>query len=315
MKKIVFLLCLLFLLVGFCQTASALPAITVGQNEMYYRNYESVFRLDTTSGDYVELDFSGNYDGNPDNVNVEVNDIFVGIVSFQNITKEGSTVWSEDPGVEELTGIFAQQVTAIDDTNPSNLTIDLGFTSATDFTPLVGDSFSTGLAANEMFKIYLDADTGSGSNLSQFTVNTTIAEDVDNATDGVDWMTLGYDGAAPDNEYGWSLVTPHGTALDEFAGNSYLGLTVLQYLYGLENVGDPLLNDPGEERYDTDVQWYANSELEGHDGFVTGRYSDWQYASNDPSYINGNPIPEPATMFLFGFGLLGFAFAARRRTV
>ena len=212
-----------------------------------------------------------------------------------------------------LTGIFAQEVTNITVNNGGapSLTIDLGFSSISDFTTLGGETFNTGLAANEMMKIYSD----SGPGTTQFSVNTTIENDIANATNGLHWLTLGYDDSAPDNEYAWSSVTPHGTAVSDFIGKSFLGLTVLDYYFGATSIlGNPLLNDPGEARYDTEVQFYANSELQGHDGFTQPNpYSEWVYASNDPAYVNNHVIPEPGTLLLFGFGLLGFSSIARRR--
>ena len=97
MKKIIGILCLFLLLVGFSQTASAVPTFSNGKNEVYYRNYETVFR-DNGSGTYEELDYT-----DPNNPpEIAVGDIFVGIMSLQNITEQGSTVWSESAGSPEF---------------------------------------------------------------------------------------------------------------------------------------------------------------------------------------------------------------------
>jgi hypothetical protein len=303
MKKVFILTVLAVMLCAFGTIAGA-TSLTYGTNQVFYRNYESVFRADV-NGDYHELDYSDT--NNPPNP-LQAGDIFVGIISVQNITNQGNTIWSSNPGIDELSGIFAEQITDIDTASqPGSVIIDLGYASSSSFTTLGGATFDTGLAANEMMRIY--TDTGA----TAFTANQGEVGDVANAVDGALWLSLGDNQDGTANEYAWSLITPFGTALDAFSGESYMGQSVLGGSAAASITGAPLLNDPGEDRYNTDVQFYTNSELEGNDGYTgfPNGYSAWPFQSNDPAFINA--VPEPGTIFLLGLGLIGISAFARKR--
>ncbi|ACN15125.1 hypothetical protein HRM2_20240 [Desulforapulum autotrophicum HRM2] len=305
MKKLVNFLLILAVCAIIAPAANALPYLEYGNNRLYYNNYETVYRADS-QGNYYELDYT-----NPTDIPVlTIGDIFVGILEVQNI-KVGSepSHWSFDPGVDELTGIFAQQITNIETatfdygpfTGIQGNKITLGLAQTDTFTTLNNDTFTTGLNGQEAFKLYSDDSTA-------FNTNGTIAEDILTATDGNEWITLGM---VESTDYAYTFITPQGTGLDQFIGKSYLGLSVMDYY--ATGMTFPLLTDP---EVGIPVQFYANSELEGNDDYIgdgtdIDLVSPWVFESNDPAHLNA--IPEPTTMLLFGVGLLGLSAIGRKK--
>lgn len=275
--------------------AHALPYFTYGDNSLYYINREVVFRYDDSTDQYVQLDYS-----DPNNLpTLEVGDIFVGILNVQTIDDPatGGPHWYGS-ATDQLSGIFAQEITAITPlTNGPTLTLklDLGVAPTDTFTTLDNYTFSTGLSGNEVMRLYADDST-------PFNSNGTIVEDIADATDGTEWLTLGM---VEPTDYAYTYITPQGTALDDFVGKSWLGFSVMDFIY--PSTIFPGVTDP---EVGILVDFYANSELEGYDNFINGQ-SPWVFASNDPAYTNA--VPEPATMLLLGSGLLGMVGLRRKK--
>lgn len=310
MKKRIGLLFLgLFLLVGLSSAQASV--LTYGTNKIFYNNYETVFRADD-NGDYYEIDQTSGP------VDIAVGDIFVGIINVQDITDVDNQIIWDNPDGDQITGIFAQEITALN-SGGSGIIVDLAPTSETTFTTLAGDTFTTGLASNEMFELYYDAG-GSTS----FTTGGSIVDGIAAATDGTSWMVLGDDDTTvvegttfntAGEEYAWTDATPFGTPFVNFNGDAYLGLSVLEFESTISDlIGVPLLNDPTETRFDSDVEFYANSELTVNPDFVgfnSQGTSQWVFESNDPGRVA--VVPEPTSALLLGIGLLGAAGFVRRK--
>jgi hypothetical protein len=237
------------------------------ENTIYFRNYEVAFdkveHVDPDTGEvtytYEEIDFV-NQSANL----ISVGDIFLGVIYIQDVIAPGHT-WDADAGSDEFTGVFVQEVkqiyvpgtdnfpnanlqmTTVDpfnqavmNTNQTHIVLGPA-TAGITLDPLLGDDIVVGnyLTGNEMFALWRDVDTNPGgfqSHLDVLAGNTT-KEDVDDATDGVLWATLGYDEGAlntwddgpnpfaildPDGSLGWG--PPPVATGDEVAWNYVLGL-------------------------------------------------------------------------------------------
>jgi hypothetical protein len=267
----------LILMVGIFMSASAyaLPALLTNQ----------ATKMKFT--DYERL-----IDNN-DNGIIDTGDQFEGVLTLTSISDVDSTNFTWHTGVngDELTGHFMITVaSASGDPLPAS-------------SPPAGTGKLTfTLGANDFINIYYDttADYSAGTDTSR-------ATDIANATDGILYMqTLGQDYL-----YGGNISTTlAGTSSVNF---NWANLT--QNNTGYEIVPMPWKETAGVVgNYGSNVsQIYWETQL----SFVApGSNADkagWGFKSEDPLYLYATP--EPATLLLFGLGLLFGAGALKRKYV
>lgn len=285
-------------------TVYAYPTVQFGENELYYTNRETVFRKGNTAlgqnaDEYYELDYSGTPP------TLQDGDVFIGTVKVQEIVGDSGS-WYQS-GTDQLLGVFAQEITSIVDIDPTDgLTLQVNLDAATSasgkiFNALDLSTFTTGLTGDEIMKWYSHND-------ENWQDDGTIGQDYTDIINlGADWATFELDSNA--NDYAFTKITPQGTGVDEFVGKSFLGLSITSFY-------NPSLLGPGvtDPEVGLLVDFYANSELEGHDDYLKiPSESPWVFESNDPAFLNAVVVPEPNTMILFGTALLGASAMLRRR--
>ncbi len=127
--------------------------------------------------------------------------------------------------------------------------------------------------------------------------------------DGGDWyITDQYDSDDPDGDYWQSFGSTFGFYYRVDAGNN--GST--DYTFYTANSLNT--TDQGIEHiytaYDPDTQ---STYIYLEDLLAENADWDWEDMTVYASDVSPQPVPEPATMLLFGAGLSGFAFFARKR--
>ncbi len=263
-------------------------------NELLFKNFENVF------------DSNGQYKA--PGTEMVVGDHLVGIICVQNIDVEGTITWFQSV-TDQLTGIFATRVEAIVDPDDYDPLGEQALPHLVLGTPTVNlfckgeDCFSTAelLQPGEIFAFFRDQDAP----VAPFESDGDMEDDVENATDGELWLTLGYR-AGHNKKYGTDdddgYFYTHNALeaiLENFTGEAWAGLNAMRNHTGYAFGG---INDPSELEIGdilipgllNDI--YLSSELEPNPNSVNmdqeptipGHQpgtSPWDIRSNDPAHM------------------------------
>lgn len=257
----------------------------------------------TTSDEYNVLYFQNveTWLDNDDNNAVSAGDQFFGIFSVQNIMfgteNLNSGLWDADnvsPGIDSFTGYFATTVDYVDLTG-----------AVPQIVQKAGD-YNGILSGNEIIAFYTDDATG-------YNTTGTVQQGISRATDGDLWATFGLV-ESDDYYYLDGSINPPGVGNQ--VGTGYGGLSIIVNNSGIDFTG---IDDPIEGKIDSMVDLYlrsyigqiTNFDFQGGSAIANGE--SWTFVSNDPAGFNGNTIPEPNTILLFGLGLLGAARIYRKK--
>jgi len=234
-------------------------------------------------------------------VTINVGDRLVGVIEFSQTT---GTLGGQGPAIlagEELTAVFDITVVA-KIANGANWDFIFG--------PTAGSTFVNSAVVGTMVSVYLDGTPD--LNVINGACGT-LAQCVTAASDGGLYMNLGFNG---DPNNAWAAVNAsddidgvHNTAAGSSAGGFNYFLNILTnntgINFGLQNCTLGLVDCPLGG--DNSVQLIGSGNVLGGQNLTNGAFgrsdADAQVA----------PIPEPASLLLFGAGLLGVSFISRRR--
>jgi hypothetical protein len=271
--------------------ASPIPLYTDQVTKLKYTNFEQLID-NQTSGPGAGVISEG--------------DQFQGVLTVTTVTdvssSQGATLW-DNGGSDELTGTFQLTVTGVYDSNGDPTTL------STDVAPSSPVTVTFGLTSNnDHISLYHDstADYSANTDPGILSSSAAMARDIANAEDGNLWFeVLGQDYLGGFNysyfdstNYNWANLTTNNT-----------GYTILKELWP-SILGYPAPSSMLSQIYFEDKIKYIDPTNPGAN--ANAAYAGWQYSSEDPLYLHA--VPEPATMTLFGLGLLfGGASIKRRR--
>jgi hypothetical protein len=293
MKKVLLALAVMLGLGVAATPASAALFVAGTDNDAFFNNFENLY------------DSSGNW-RDPSSTPA-VGDHLVGIINVQNIDSFGASHWTTlgglfTPTTSELSGVFAQRIDSIvvDPLDPTHLTLVFSNPTLTGFCK-GADCFSTGLAAGEMFSLYLDQPAN-----TLFQSNGTLLDDVTRAKDDAP-VLLTFGLSAPTDVAGSDVDLVGIGGLPQ--GRAFGALSVIQNNTGF--TFDPFV------REGLFGQMIFTSEFEiNPNGLAAGGTSPWEFRSNDPAALHPTGIiPEPSSLILLGLGGLGAGLARRKKLV
>jgi len=285
MKKYLLLIAAFLLVLSMTNAAQAAPILASGENVIKFENYETLLNLD---GSFATV-------GGVSIPTVTAGDLFAGIIRAQEIQlTNGTQVWDDinpPSGLDNLTGYFLTEVGSVDTTK--NLITLKPSTLSDPFSRITTAERGAGV----VMKLWADSSLSAweSDGVPPGIPGTGLADDISKATDGTLWSTLTMTGG-----YWWTdgPSVPPVTA-GASVGTSWFGLNVLG------GSGWQLLNDPNEDLFNSSVHVYGSSAIK-----TTGTHGEWMFASDDPAHL---ATPEPASMLLFGMGVLGLATSRLRR--
>jgi hypothetical protein len=237
----------------------------------------------------------------PDDGVVDVGDSLRGVINFNTMNSVGANLGGIT-GNDEFTGLFQVIVTSIGapvgGLSPVTLAPDPAFAAT-----LTGLGLTP--VGGEVIALFTDPSI-------DFCADDpcTIPASESSATDGTFWATVGFTGAAGEGIGGVApadIDLAAGITSGSSAGFINAGLNLISTGAGFG--AGITINSITPSPFGGFVDFAVTQNLKG----ISDLDTPYQISTNTDVSFNATVIPEPSTLLLFGGGLLGLGFLARRR--